>query len=310
MKKLIVLIAALACITTFGRAEQPSVNVSSRLLADNSLGFFADIDGFGTFTIQLKFNSVANAAVAAEQLFTVTGSGQFFTLEPEDASEPVEAEYYYNWLQGELNPAVQPDFIYRLPFNAGISTSPKRLSNYEAGMMRGNFVDFTVWEFPLSKDGTIFATRAGEVIMVNGFYPPVEGVTPEEAFYIDRGNSIYVQHTDGTIGVYSVLDNGSLMVAPGDTVYPDTPLAKAGAIESDRYALRFSLYYFATNRSKLHADMFSQTYYLNPVFSTEFGAIRLDEKDADTVTAQVDKKLVAAEKPRKGFWKRLFGGKK
>lgn len=309
MRKLILLMVVMAAGMAV-RAEQPVVTVTSRLANDNSLGFFAEIKGYGKFSIQLRFESVENAAVAAERLFTVEGNGQFFRLEPEDPAKPVEAKFYYNWLQGEIDPAVQPDFVYRLPFNAGTSTTPQKLSNVEAGVMRGNFVNFTLWEFPLSKDGTIFAARAGQVIMVNGFYPPSPGADPDYIYHADRNNEIYVQHADGTIAKYSVLDNASPLVAEGEMVYPDTPLAKAGAIEKERYVLHFSLYYYEANQSRMYADLMSQQHYLNPVFSTEFGAVRLDGEGIDRVTAQVDKKLVSKEKPGRSFWRRLFGGKK
>jgi murein DD-endopeptidase MepM/ murein hydrolase activator NlpD len=279
-------------------------------LADNSLGFFAEIDGYGTFTLELRFRSVENATVEAEKLFTVEGGGQFFALRPDDAAKPVAADYYYNWLQGELDPAVQADFVYRLPFNAGVSTSPKRLTNVDAGIMRGNFRNFVMWEFPLSKDGTIFAARAGQVVMIEGFHTLSQNADPEEAFYAGLSNAIHVEHADGTIAVYGILDNSSLMVAPGDTVYPDTPLAKAGEVEKESYGLRFHIYYYTANGSEMYPDMFSQKVYMNPMFSTEFGAIRLDDKNAATVTAQADRKLIKAEKPKTSFWRRLFGGGK
>jgi hypothetical protein len=283
------------------------VNIISQQLDNNSLGFFAEIDGRGTFTIELQFNHVENATVEPKRLFTVEGNGQFFVLSPIDASKPVEADFYYNWLQGEVDPKVQADFVYRLPFNAGASSTPKRLANYDVGMMRGNFVDFTMWEFPLAQDGTIFAARAGEVIEIEGFYPAAEGAEEDE--YADRGCEIYVEHADGTIACYAILENSSLQVALGDPVYPDTPIAKVGEIEEGQYALRFCLYYYATNQSQMNSNMFSQKHYLNPVFSTEFGDIRLGDVQVDAVTAQADKELIKAEKPKRSFWQRLFGGK-
>ncbi len=316
MKKLIVLIAALAGITMAAKAEQPYVNVSSRVVNDNSIEFYADIYGCGTFTVELIFGEVENLTVPKQKLFTITNSGVFLTIAFDDPSKSQHLLHFqYNWLQGAVDPEVNPDYVYRLPFNAGVSTTPNRLTNVDVRMFRGNFVDFAMWEFPLSKDDTIFASRAGQVVMIEGFYTKREGDT-QEAFYADMNNAIYIEHADGTTGVYSVLDNSSLMVSLGDMVYPDTPLAKAGASEKGGHAVRFSLSYYVTNRSELYANMFAQKRYLNPVFSTEFGAIRLDDqrkngnKDAETVTAQADKKLIAAEKPKRNFWQRLFGGKK
>lgn len=103
-------------------------------------------------------------------------------------------------------------------------------------------------------------------------------LTDEHVDYVSRENYLLIEHTDGTLARYSVLQKGSLMVKPGDTVYPDTPLALAGTYNGKFYQLRFQLHTIvpadAESEVRDVKDVFRRVY-LDPLFLTTEGIVKL-----------------------------------
>lgn len=280
---------------------QPSVTVTSEPGADNSLAFYGDVSGYGIFTVQLIFSRLENAR-KTEQVFYTTlagpGKNHFLDISPADSSKPVMAEYSYNWLQGELDPAVQEDFVYRLPFGKGRNAVPVLFRG--DGPMSPDMSNFIVWEFPLVNGDIVFAARAGQVIRTQ-----VDG-DPEYASYgtVSANNKITIQHADGTMAEYSFLAAGSLLVTEGDLVKPDTPIARAGGNEEGKYAMRMAVYNYCANKGNDFYNGFALKRHIDPVFATGNGNIKLTE--GEMITAKVTKRLISNEQPRRSFWKRLF----
>ena len=281
-------------------AQQPGVRVTARNAADNSLAFDAAITGYGTFTIRLAVADIRNHAGDDALTVTVTTGnegGEILSIAPQDAARPVTADFSWDWINGTLDATPDLGFIYRLPIAAGKSTAVRSLTPAEAGMMRDNIADFRMWEFAMERNEPVFAIRKGMVIHVEG-YDAENGQA--------GGGTIIVEHADGTQARYASLRSGSALVAPGDTIFPDTPIALAGELRSGGYGVQVGLYRYASNRNTaLYPHMMAQTEFINPLFMTATGNGLLT--DGQRATAKTTKKLLDAESGRTSFWERVFG---
>ena len=118
-------------------------------------------------------------------------------------------------------------------------------------MMRDNIADFRMWEFAMERNEPVFAIRKGTVIHVEG-YDAENGQA--------GGGTIIVEHADGTQARYASLRSGSALVAPGDTIFPDTPIALAGELRSSgRRAIpvcSYAVKWFAAHPE--HAEQLAQ----------------------------------------------------
>lgn len=299
MKKIITtIIAALAAATL--AAQSPNVVVSTATTADNALQFNAAVTGCGTFTIQLQIKNVVNAKsnpdnrnAEAGILLTTNKSGTIYTLEPKDSAQPATADFTWAWIQGDIFATPNLGFIYRLPIAAGHDTQVTSLVPAKVGMMRDNTANFTMWQLSMESGDPVFAIRKGIVIRVD--CPDTQSL-PEGT--PDGNTVVVVEHADGTQAIYSCLQDNSVTLALGDTVYPDTQIASAGVIDNGESGIRLGLYHFTPNRNTLtHPQMMSQTDFINPLFLTADGNMLLT--DNKTVTAKVTKRVVEAERAKK-----------
>ena len=299
-------------------AQQTGVRVTARNTADNSLAFDAAITGYGTFTIRLAVADIRNWLLGlAVTLLAQLLACQYLMNSIDDETIAARcrrriavmtpgfvgcfvgwlADFSWDWINGTLDATPDLGFIYRLPIAAGKSTAVRSLTPAEAGMMRDNIADFRMWEFAMERNEPVFAIRKGTVIHVEG-YDAENGQT--------GGGTIIVEHADGTQARYASLRSGSALVAPGDTIFPDTPIALAGELRSGGYGVQVGLYRYASNRNTaLYPHMMAQTEFINPLFMTATGNGLLT--DGQRATAKTTKKLLDAESGRTSFWERVFG---
>lgn len=299
MKKIIALAAALSSLSV--AAQDTGISVTASNAADNSLVFKADANGYGTFTVRLAIDDIRNSLDGKTNTVVIAAAEgnattELLTISPLDGSIPVTASCKWDWLQGKLDPIPDLGFVYRLPVADGRAATVRSLTPAEAGMVRDNVSAFLMWQFSMEENDPVFAIRKGMVIYVQG--------------YGDRthpgGGSIIVEHADGTQARYDALGEESALVAPGDTVYPDTQIATAGKLPGGGYGAQVGLYYYATNRNRgAHPHMMAQTNFINPIFMTAAGENIL--QDGERAVAKTTKRVLEAESGRKSFWQRLFG---
>ncbi len=294
--RIITLFIALSILNTGVQATEPNLTLHERLCPDNSLEVIAEREGYGSFTVDIVFTRLDNCSAEPIQSKLVSHDGTILTLRPLDPTQPVHAEYYYDWIQARVDPPADRSFVYRLPCGTAHPVTAVSLSHYEAGILRGNFSDFRTWQLTLEKNDTVFAMRRGEVVRIDGFRE--SGTSAGTAMYAPD-NQIYIQHADGTIAHYSLLRNGSLLVREGDKVGPDTPLAMAGAGAPNEYAVRIAVYYYESvdRKSPRSGSSNFRKVYLDPLFATaDRGETRLT--DGCEYRPKVTRKLLRAERPR------------
>ncbi len=298
IKRILSTAAAGAGITAALHAAQPTFRLESVRQPDGSLSVQADPGGYGTFTVVVDFTSWDNVALARRDTFRVDGYGEILRLHPAEPGRPAQAEYTYDWIQGDADPDdADTAFVYRLPYPGGVRAEARSLSSYEAGYMaRGGSVNLHVWEFALPESETVYAARRGKVIRIEGLDMPPESQTdyaPE--------NRIWVEHTDGTIAVYSGLEKGSALVREGQLVTPSTAIAAAGLSPGGSRAVRMEVfrYIFNPGAGPKNAGAMFLKEYIDPIFATASGDERL--ADGAEYLPRVNRRLINEEKPRCGL---------
>lgn len=169
----------------------------------------------------------------------------------------------------------RPDrsFVYRLPYSPSlgdvrVSYPPQTPPNTTAfrASLRGNPL---VYRFMLNRGDSIYAVRKGLVVVIG------DRNAPESKYGViaNKGiNYVVVEHQDGSYAVYYGFTRGTIRVQVGETVFPDTPLCCAGAIDSTHYAVDVRLCHlagriFEKGNTYTYVKVF-ETIDLDPLFST------------------------------------------
>lgn len=122
-------------------------------------------------------------------------------------------------LRGSIDESAYParaSSPYRLPFPAGES----------AWVIQGNLSSFNhddhAWDFVRECGTPVLAARAGTVTDVEDSHDGNGGSSPN--------NAIEIRHSDGTVGRYLHIQQGSARVSPGDAVTQAEPIANVGNV--------------------------------------------------------------------------------
>jgi hypothetical protein len=155
---------------------------------------------------------------------------------------------------------------------------------------------------------TVFAARKGVIVEItDGFKPD-----PTKSFaYNSNSNSVLVEHEDGTLAYYGILKSESIMVKIGQTIFPHSPIAIAGTLDSEEHTqMRFYVYYLANENVKGENRMttsINNTYYsfVDPIFYTNEGKIRLTSRQKYTVdyTSELLLRELSKKEVKKFGWK-------
>jgi hypothetical protein len=279
MKKL--LTAALFVLSGYGvSAQSNAVELSSHYDdKGNAVIEVSQHDG-NLYTLILDVYSADNLSVNRFARRRVESRGPVLTMKPINPDKTSSFRYNYRYITGSTNPRkVDSTFVYRLPYALSESREPKELYNvyqrYEE-LGESNAQNWKSFMFTMSRGDTIYAARKGEVVKVEDDHDPVAGMG--RISMNSESNKVYIEHADGTIARYNVLERGSMMVKPGDTVFLGTPIALAGSYDGEVYQTRFDLYYQTDNLSDISTlSNYDLTYhYINPVFATTAGETTLE----------------------------------
>lgn len=141
---------------------------------------------------------------------------------------------------------------------------------------------------------TIYAARKGLVVIIG------DQNAPESKYGViaNKGiNYVVVEHQDGSYAVYYGFTRGTIGVQVGETVFPDTPLGCAGAIDSTHYAVDVRLCHlagriFEKGNTYTYEKAF-ETIDLDPLFSTSEGEQKLNS--GKSYQAVLSEELVTQE---------------
>lgn len=284
------------------KAQHYSIEISSEVKDDRSVDILFKKRDFGSFFLDLHFNRMENSAPAHYKGTLVSTQGKLLNIRPVNPDRAVDFSCSYTYVRGQFNPKIDTAFVYLLPGSKGKNLKVTNLLNFNATYLGSvkpkNWKSF---EFDVSPGDTVFSSRKGLVVEVK------DDVEPDPTLSVSfssESNFVLVEHDDGTLARYLVLKKGSLMVRPGQLVYPHTPLALAGTYDVGRNSqIRFYVYYLIEENLDESKDARKTNYYafLNPLFYTSEGVTRLDDGKSYTAAFQTEhlqKELTKREKKK------------
>lgn len=246
-----------------------------------SLDINASLYKPGSYTVLMLFTERENTDAPVRALQVARNSGNLFNIEVIDTKQAYNCRYRYFYTAGYQSKKMDSTFVYRLPYSTNRSKPVQVSYSYNLNQHYFNRTNSKNWaslHFRLEKGDTIFAIRKGKVINIEdgNELPEYE----ETVSYTSSINSMSIEHSDGTICHYNVIEKGSFMVSEGDIVYPGTPLAMCGKLNKTKedYQLKLNVRYPVENPEFDLDDPKSSAFlyvYYNPVFATDKGETKL-----------------------------------
>lgn len=286
MKRILSCAVLLLCGIPF--FAQPQVGIVRR--PDKTIDFYLDAAGApGTRTVLLDIASLTNCdSPAGEYPIVVSNDGAFLTLRPHNPRIEIGCDYTYRVVDAWLDAPVERSFVYRLPCTAA---RPVKVAVRRDDSQAGVSKDYCACYFACGEGDTLYAARRGVVTQVKQ-----GGNTPanRDRECALRDTYLYVEHADGSIARYGMPESGRLAVGVGDVVFPDTPLAFAGAGST---SFSVALYRVALNKGKNAELYYVLSEYFDPLFATDRGNTRL--RSGESYRPVVTQQLVRREMTEK-----------
>ncbi len=231
----------LQAIVSIAWTQETVVVLQSQIKADNSVEISYRKYRPGSYTVVLNFSTLTNVSYSTETKHTIPNEqGVLITLRPQDKNQSINYRYTYSYIAGELNPKIQTNFPYLLPFKPGTKAKVFE-SGYAYQMYFGanKPEDWKCYEFRTATADSILASRKGLVVEVVDKYeqPYVEGVE-----FTTNENYLIVEHEDGTLMRYLGFKQGSFSVKHGQLVFPGTPLGIISERRKNYYRMSLLLY--------------------------------------------------------------------
>lgn len=148
-----------------------------------------------------------------------TSRVQAFVVTPRDDSGALNYEYSYQAQYGRLDAEHDDAYRYALPYATGTEHPVAQGYDSDGTHRRLNAID---WTMPVGTP--VHAARGGLVVAVRDTMAG-SGITRSMQ---GRSNFVFIQHEDGTVGVYGHLQQRSAVVVVGDSVRRGQMLARSG----------------------------------------------------------------------------------
>lgn len=285
-------------------AQQREIELDSKWVNNSDLEISAVKRPLGSYTVLLRFSQMQNTRQGPSYKTVMRGDTErLLTIKAINPEQPVNCGYTYSYIRGYHSPKLDSSFVYRLPFST--THAPVQVAtlynlnerHFEGKPIRG----WSSWQFPLNEGDTVFAMRKGMVVETHDGEAPVQKGL--QSTYRSKSNSILIEHGDGTLCTYGVLENGSMMVNIGDIVYPGTPLAKAGTYYQDgEYQVRTVIYFPSENKNYRSGDpqnsSFFEWVHYNPHFATTDATV-VQLRHGDKYRAATSPELLQREMTKK-----------
>ena len=282
MKLQLTIIALLLSLTTTAQ----NIVLTSDRQEDKSVIIRVDKQGYGRYTLAIKFKDLDNCDFVPNDSYLISSSTDLIRLRPLYPKAHVGYSYSYRWWNGDLHTKPDTTFVYRFPLS---DLKPCKITEcydlYEVMFGQSSCENFTSYYFPCQRGDTVFVARRGEVVEVQR-----ERVAPQQGIaYTSNRANVIIEHDDGTRAEYSMVDPDNLFVTEGEVVTPDRPLGLVGTFNNDRYGFYFSLHYKVW---KVKGEKVIN-HYFPPLFQTDLGVTHL--RHGVEYRAVVDDELVERE---------------
>lgn len=219
---LMALVIGAAPATAQGTNCVPKVVCVGQIEGDGAMLFYLQKLTPGTITMRIEVsgeNISTTASMPYVRTLDDTSRVQAFVVTPKDGIGALNYEYSYQAQYGRPDATHKDAYRYALPYEPG-TAHPVAQAYDSEGTHRGIYaID---WTMPVGTP--VHAAREGLVVAVRDTMQG-SGIT---RFMQGRSNFVFVQHSDGTIGVYGHLQQHSAAVAVGDSVRRGQLLARSG----------------------------------------------------------------------------------
>jgi hypothetical protein len=306
---------ALLLLSLAGHSQNEQVIISTVTNNDRSVSFNYKKKDFGNFYLTLTFMYLENSFPVSFHGNIKSSQGNLFTLRPTSSLRTIGYSYKYTVIRGELVSGIDTGFVYLLPVSKG-----KTVSLYKQVIIDDEFSDnseikdMKSFIFRTEPGDTVFSSRKGLVVEVfdeNTSTQPISVSKESNPYYI------LIEHDDGTLARYFMLEKNSIWVKPGQEILPHTPLALAGTLNpgSNKMiglsisAIGFSVYYLnkapleKTENSTILKDK-NYHNFVNTLFHTTEGDVHLKELQNYTAVftpEHIIKELSKKEKKKIGY---------
>ena len=233
-----------------------------------------------TITVIVNFSFLDNTMSSTRVVEKVSKpEGKLFRLKPMNNEQNIGFNYSYLFFNHNINPKVDDDFVYILPYKKETQMFVEELSYL--GSTYSDKEDPKGWKsYSFSSDEVqkIFPVRKGVVIDVVRDY----GVDTTKTFtYYYKMNSVKIEHDDGTLALYSGFNKDEIYVNVGDIVYPKyNALGKTEIYDArKKHRINFSLFYYSTKNgiklSSLSKNNQTEIIYITPTFYQNGESVKL-----------------------------------
>ncbi|MEM7575049.1 MAG: hypothetical protein AAF433_19240 [Bacteroidota bacterium] len=298
MQPIPLLISLLCLFPIFGEAQIPlDIELTPRVQRDRTIDFIYEKRLPGVYTLYIEFLELENSQFKT-RTFTLDGSrGTLFTLIPNFNDLGISFRYRFSFLPGEINPNVDLNYTYLLPFAADAITSVFEVTDNLAFHFGQNLPENRKSYRFVTEENTVYATRAGTVINVEDKFSNPDPLLENTSVQ----NEIVVLHEDGSRATYRGFVQGGVFCKIGDEIIPGQELGLIGDASTTNQLI-FMVYYltdfdFSENEGRLIAPLSSYSY-LEPQFLTEVGGSTALDHGQSYVSSWSDE-VITAEMSRR-----------
>jgi len=224
-----------------------------------------------TVTVIVNFSFLENSMSSTKLVEKVSKpEGKLFKLKPMNNEQNIGFNYSYLFFNYNINPKVDDDFVYILPYKKETQMFVEELSYL--GSTYSNKEEPKGWRsYSFSSDEVqkIFPVRKGVVIDVVRDH---DIDTTKTFTYNNKMNSVKIEHNDGTRALYSGFNKNEIYVNVGDIVYPKyNILGKTDVYDArKKHRINFSLFYYSTKNgiklTSLSKNDQTEVIYITPTF--------------------------------------------
>jgi len=220
----------------------PGIVCVSQVEGDGSMAFYLKKLTPGALTMRIRVtgdNVSTTAGMPYVRTLNDTTRVRAFTVTPRDGTGGLDYEYSYQAQYGRLDAQHDDTYRYALPYAPGTG---HRVAQAYGGNGTHRNIYAIDWTMPVGTP--VHAARPGLVVAVRD---SMEG-SGINRYMQGRSNFVFVEHDDGTIGLYGHLQTHSAVVAVGDTVRRGQMMARSGNTGySSGPHLHFEVYRLGTN---------------------------------------------------------------
>ena len=230
------------CFITPRIFSQSTIDVSYAVDKSGNMVFSCNNRAFCPYVVKVDVTTMDNLKTDHTLPYEAEikpGISKLFTLTTIDKGKDIQVKYKTSYRKGLIQPVIDPNFTYLLPFAPGKEAQAYRIENHgSAGDERDSGYAIRVRMKP---GDTIYAARRGVVTAVS-----VSNAENDAGVNVTEGwNYIEIFHKDGSFGEYGVVKKDGALVKPGQTVEAGTPI---GIVGGDKYGrgsdIRFSVSYY------------------------------------------------------------------